>query len=100
MKPQTKKNTIARLRNHVVPLLGRRRMYKLNTGGIEKFVSDVTPGKTAKDKKVEPRKRIIVTGGVGGATKVFCDLSAAYSFAMREIVDRNPYDHGRPAHCQ
>jgi integrase len=30
-------------------------------------------------------------GGAGGATKVFCDLSAVFSFALRrEIIRRNP----------
>lgn len=91
MKPNTKKNTIARLRNHVVPLLGNRRASDLNAGDMEKFVADVTAGKTARDELVGPRKRLIVTGGAGGATKVFCDFSAVCSFAMRrEIMIRNP----------
>ncbi len=91
MKPRTKKNTIARLRNHVVPLLGNKRANELTPGDMEKFVADVTAGKTARDVVVGPRKRIIVTGGAGGATKVFCDLSAVFSFAVRrEIITRNP----------
>jgi integrase len=91
MKPTTKKNTLARLRNHVVPLLGKKRADELNAGDMEKFVADVTAGKTARDDKEGPRKRIIVTGGAGGATKVFCDLSAVFSFALRrEIIRRNP----------
>jgi integrase len=91
MKPQTKKNTIARLRNHVVPLLGHKRASEVNTGDTERFVQDVTAGKTARDEMVGPRKRLIVRGGAGGATKVFCDLSAVFSFALRrEIVTRNP----------
>ena len=91
MKPRTKKNTIARLRNHVVPLLGNKRANELTSGDIEKFVADVTAGKTARDEVVGPRKRVIVTGGAGGATKVFCDLSAVFSFAARrEIITRNP----------
>ncbi len=91
MKAQTKKNTIARLKNHVVPLLGNRRANDLNAGDMEKFVADVTAGKTARDEMVGPRKRLIVRGGAGGATKVFCDLSAVFSFALRrEIIARNP----------
>jgi integrase len=91
MKPTTKKNTLARLRNHVVPLLGKKRANDLNAGDMEKFVAEVTAGKTARDEIVGPRKRLIVTGGAGGATKVFCDMSAVFSFAMRrEIITRNP----------
>lgn len=91
MKPLTKQFTIARLRNHVVPLLGHRRVTATNAGDIERLVRDVTAGKTARDEKVGPRKRIIVRGGEGIARKVVRDLSAVFSFAIRrEIVLRNP----------
>lgn len=91
MKPATKKNTINRLRNHVVPLLGHKRATEVNAGDIERFVRDVTAGKTNRDEKVGPRKRIIVRGGEGAARKVARDLSAVFSFAIRrEIVARNP----------
>jgi hypothetical protein len=64
MKPTTKAYTLARLRHHVVPLLGTRRAPEINPGDIERFVADVTSGKTAKDEKVGPRKRIIVVRGL------------------------------------
>jgi integrase len=82
---------VARLRNHVVPLLGHKRVTEINPGDIEKFARDVATGKTARDEKVGPRKRIIVRGGDGMAVKVVRDLSAVFSFAMRrEIMSRNP----------
>ncbi|MGO8738934.1 tyrosine-type recombinase/integrase [Rhodoblastus sp.] len=91
MKPTTKAYTLARLRHHVVPLLGTRRAAEINPGDIERFVADVTAGKTAKDEKVGPRKRIIVRGGAGAARKVVRDFSAVFSFARRnEIVESNP----------
>lgn len=91
MKPLTKQFTIARLRNHVVPLLGHKRVSEINAGDVERFVRDVAAGKTARDEKVGPRKRIIVRGGDGIARKVVRDLSAVFSFAARsEIVSRNP----------
>ena len=91
MKSTTKAYTLARLRHHVVPLLGTRRAPEINPGDIERFVADVTAGKTAKDEKVGPRKRIIVRGGPGAARKVVRDLSAVFSFARRsEIVQSNP----------
>lgn len=91
MKDRTKAYTIARLRHHVVPLLGHRRAPEINAGDIERFVADVGSGKTARDEKVGPRKRIIVRGGTGAARKVVRDLSAVFSFALRsEIVHRNP----------
>ena len=93
MKPLTKQLTLARLRNHVVPLLGHKRVSEVNAGDIERFVRDVTAGKTSRDEKIGPRKRIIVKGGEGAARKVVRDLSAVFSFAIRsEIVERNPCD--------
>jgi integrase len=83
--------TVGRLRNHVVPLLGRKRITEINPGDIERFARDVAAGKTARDEKIGPRKRLIVRGGEGIAAKVVRDLSAVFSFAMRsEIVSRNP----------
>ncbi|MDB5496887.1 MAG: integrase [Phenylobacterium sp.] len=91
MKPLTAKYTMARLRHHVVPLLGSRRVAELTEGDIEAFVRAVAKGKTAKDEKTGPRKRIIVRGGEGAARKVVRDLSAVLSFAQRRrIISDNP----------
>ncbi|RWC87641.1 MAG: DUF4102 domain-containing protein [Mesorhizobium sp.] len=94
MKPLTKQLTIARLRNHVVPLLGHKRVSELNAGDIERFVRDVTAGKTNRDEKIGHRRRIIVRGGAGAARKVVRDLSAVFSFAIRsEIAQKNPCEN-------
>ncbi len=94
MKPLTKAYTLARLRHHVLPLLGNRRAKGVSSGDIERFAADVQAGKTAKNEKVGPRKRIIVKGGPGAARKVVRDLSAVFSFAKRsEIVERNPVEN-------
>jgi integrase len=94
MKPLTKAYTLARLRHHVLPLLGNRRAKDVSSGDIERFAADVQAGKTAKNEKVGPRKRIIVKGGPGAARKVVRDLSAVFSFAKRsEIVERNPVEN-------
>lgn len=91
MKERTRAYTLARLRHHVVPLLGRKRVSEIDAGDIERFVRDVTSGKTAQDKKLAPRKRIIVRGGEGAARKVVRDLSAVFSFAIRRgIAESNP----------
>lgn len=93
MKDTTKQYTLSRLRNHVLPLLGSKRVSEVNAGDIEGFVREVTQGKTAKDEKMGPRKRIIVRGGAGAARKVVRDLSAVYSFAVRrELVSSNPVE--------
>lgn len=94
MKPLTKQYTMARLRHHVIPLLGHRRASEITSGDIERFSADVAAGKTAKNEKVGPRKRIIVRGGPGASRKVVRDLSAVFSFARRSlIVERNPVEN-------
>lgn len=91
MKPLTKAYTLARLRHHVLPLLGRKRVSEVGPGDVERFVRDVAAGKTAKDEKTGPRTRIIVKGGDGAAPKVVRDLSAVFSFAARRgLVPSNP----------
>jgi integrase len=91
MKAKTKQFTVARLRHHVIPLLGHKRVTEVTPRDIERFFRDVEAGKTAKDEKVGPRKRIIVRGGNGAARKVFRDLSAVFSFAGRDdTVKVNP----------
>lgn len=91
MKPLTQQYTVARLRHHVVPLLGSKRVTEVSAADIERFFRDVEAGKTAKNEKTGPRTRIIVKGGAGAARKVFRDLSAVFSFAKRhEIVAVNP----------
>lgn len=91
MKTRTRAYTLARLRHHVVPLLGHKRASEIDAGEIERFARDVATGKTARDEKTAPRKRIIVRGGDAAARKVIRDLSVVFSFAVRrEIVADNP----------
>jgi integrase len=91
MKARTRAYTLARLRHHVIPLLGHKRVSEIGAGEIERFVRDVAVGKTARDEKTAPRKRIIVRGGDGAARKVIRDLSAVFGFAFRRgIAADNP----------
>jgi len=91
MRATTKAYTMARLRHHVVPLLGAKRVSEVTEADVERFARDVARGRTAKDEKVGKRRRIIVRGGEGAARKVVRDLSALLSFAQRQrIVSSNP----------
>ena len=75
----------------MIPLLGHKRVTEVGVGEIERFVRDVAAGKTAKDEKRGPRKRIIVRGGEGAARKVLRDISAVLSFTVRRgILVTNP----------
>jgi len=91
MKERTKVYTIARLRHHVVPLLGTKRVSEVQAADVERFFHNVAKGKTASDSKLGKRRRIVVRGGDGAARKVFRDLSAMFSFAKRRgLVEANP----------
>lgn len=101
MKPMTKAYTLARLRHHVVRLLGKKRVTEIDEGDVTTFVRDVSAGKTARDEwVVDPetgkRKRVIVRGGDGAARKVVRDLSAVYSFLKthkrKTRVTHNPVE--------
>lgn len=83
MGAKTKAYTVARLRNHAVPLIGKKRVSEVTPTDIEQMVRDIAAGKTAKDEKVGPRKRIIVRGGDGAGRKVVRDTSALFTFAVR-----------------
>lgn len=92
MKPATKAYTIARLRHHVIPLLGSKRVGDVTATDLEKMVRDIGSAKTARDEKVDG-KRILVRGGEGAARKVARDLSAVFTFAVRRgIRSSNPCD--------
>ncbi len=91
MKPTTKAYTMARLRHHVVPILGTRRLSEIGSADIERLAREVTAGKTARDTLLAPRRRIIVRGGEGAARKVVRDLSAVFTFAVRRrLMPSNP----------
>ena len=91
LKERNRRYLLARLQHHIVPLLGRKKISDVRIGDIEQMMRDVKAGKTAKNEKVGYRKRLIVSGGAGAATKAVRDLSAVYTFAIRqEWVKYNP----------
>ncbi len=91
LKERNRRWMLARLRHHVVPLLGRKKISDVRVADVEQFMRDVRTGKTAKDEKTGQRARVIVKGGAGAATKGVRDLSAVFTFAVRqELVIFNP----------
>ena len=94
MKPMTKRQTMKRLWNHVVPLIGRKRIGDLRPKDVEQVARDIAAHKTNKDEKNGFRTRVIVRGGEGAARKVVRDLSAVFTFAQRqELRQDNPCAH-------
>ncbi|MFO1173387.1 MAG: site-specific integrase [Hyphomicrobiaceae bacterium] len=91
LKERNRRWTLARLRHHVVPLLGHQKISEVRIADIEQFMRDVKAGITAKDEKNGPRARVIVKGGAGAAAKGIRDLSAVFAFAVRqELLASNP----------
>ncbi|UDF05212.1 site-specific integrase [Asticcacaulis sp. AND118] len=80
-----------RIKRHIVPLLGKRKVRDVTTPDINKFLRDVMAGKTADDVKTGPHGRAIVEGGAGTAARTVGLLGGIFSFAVSEgIIDRNP----------
>jgi integrase len=82
---------LARLTNHVVPLIGGKKLSELRVADLEQFMRDVKAGKTARNENTGPRTRVIVKGGAGAAIKCVRSLSAVLTFAQRrELINQNP----------
>ncbi|HVB15168.1 MAG TPA: integrase arm-type DNA-binding domain-containing protein [Stellaceae bacterium] len=80
-----------RISRHIVPLLGKRVARDVTTADINKFMRDVSSGKTAADEKTKKRGRAIVTGGAGTAARTVGLLGGIFSYAISEgIRSDNP----------
>lgn len=91
LKERNRRYVLARLQHHVVPLLGRKKITDVRVADVEQFMRDVRAGTTAKDEKTGFRARVIVRGGAGAATRGVRDLSAIFTFAIRqELIVSNP----------
>lgn len=86
LRERNRRMTLARLQHHVVPLIGAKRIGDVRIGDVEQMMRDVGSGKTAKDVKIGHRKRIVVRGGLGAATRAVRDLSAVFTFAIRQSL--------------
>jgi integrase len=90
-KPSTVRNDESRIRNHIKPLIGAKKLREVSRGDIERFQAAVAAGKTATDRKTGYRGRRIVTGGKGAARLTMILLSRVFSFAVdRKLMAANP----------
>src|SRR3546814_15184889 len=70
LKPLTRSYTLSRLRNHVVPILGRKRVSDVTVDDINDMIRKISRGETAKDApSPKKRGRIKVRGGEGAAPR-------------------------------
>ena len=97
MRPLTRSYTLSRLRNHVVPILGKKRVSDVTVDDVNDMIRRIARGETAKDApSLKKRGRIKVRGGEGAALKVSSDLSIIFNYAIeRRIVQANPVTHAR-----
>lgn len=89
-----------RIRRHIIPLLGTRRVQDLTSADVIRFMRDVASGKTKTDQKTKKRGRAIVRGGIGTGTRTVGMLGAILTYARESgIIDTNPA-HGirKPAY--
>jgi len=81
-----------RIMRHIVPLLGNKRVRDLAQADINKFIRDVTDGKTAVvEKTTNKRGKAVVEGGSGTAARTAGLLGGILNFAVSEgIIETNP----------
>ena len=82
-RPSSQYNDRANIQNHVIPLLGKIHVVDVTRADIDRFKRAVKDGKTAKDVKLGPRRRVIVTGGPGVSNKCLALLSKMFNMAER-----------------
>jgi hypothetical protein len=81
-----------RIERHIIPLLGRRLVKDLTRSDIERFIRDVTAGKTAGTVKTgKLRGKAVVEGGAGTAARTAGLLGGTLTFAISEgLIASNP----------
>ena len=80
-----------RVKRHVLPLLGSRRVASVTQAHIEAFMRDVAGGKTAMVVKTKKRGKSVVKGGQGTAARTLGLLGAIFAFAVaRHLRTDNP----------
>lgn len=84
----------SRIRRHIIPLLGTRRVIDITSTDITRFLRDVATGRTKLDEKTKPHGRAIVRGGFGTGSRAVGLLGGMFTYAVEHgIIDKNPV-HG------
>ncbi|MER9758447.1 tyrosine-type recombinase/integrase [Mesorhizobium sp. M0138] len=81
----------SRIRRHIIPLLGTRRVKDIASTDVNRFVRDVTAGRTKANVKTKARGRAIVRGGAGTAARAVGLLGGIFTYAIEQgIIEKNP----------
>ncbi len=80
-----------RIKRHIIPLLGTRRVKDLSSADVTRFMRDVASGKTRVNQKTRRHGRAIVRGGIGTGTRTVGLLGAILTYARENgIIESNP----------
>jgi integrase len=91
-KASTLSTDRGRIERHIKPLLGGKLVRDIAQADVNRFIRDVTTGKTAIVQKTEKmRGKAVVEGGAGTAARTAGLLGGILSFAVSEgIISFNP----------
>lgn len=91
-KASTIYTDLGRIRRHIVPLLGNRRVKDISRADATKLLKDVMAGNTRVSVKTEKlRGKAIVRGGPGTASRTLGLFGAILTYAINAgVIDSNP----------
>jgi integrase len=80
-----------RIKRHIIPLLGTRRVKDISSADVTRFMRDIASGKTKTNQKTGKHGRAIVRGGIGTGTRTVGLLGAILTYARENgIIETNP----------
>ncbi len=80
-----------RINRHIKPLLGSKLVRDITLADVNKFIRDVTTGKTATVEKTKKRGKAVVEGGAGTAARTAGLFGGILSYAVSEgVIAINP----------
>jgi integrase len=101
-KPTTLRVDRGRIKNHIVPLLGKLRVDHISRSDVERMQRMVAAGGTAVPVPQQRRRGNLAQGGRGVAAQCVAILGAVMTFGVeRKLIDSNPV-HGvkkPPSRC-
>lgn len=92
-KPATIDIDTGRIKRHIIPLLGRKKVTEVTRADVTKMRDDITAGKTSINERTDKlRGRASVTGGEGTAARAVSLLSAIYTYGISKDdgITNNP----------
>lgn len=93
-KDSTVYTDAGRIKRHIIPLLGSRRVKDITSTEVTRFMRDIASGKTKTSEKTCKHGRAIVRGGIGTSTRTVGLLGAIFTYARENgIIGTNPV-HG------